>query len=182
MKKGLCISSVVVLILILGSCAGMVESAVKSAIPGTGGGVVAQAVTSGASSAVLEFQSGEILCSYGEGSMMDTDYYVAKVLTQASAATKNQAEVVYVADGKKMWVNYVVPSRKATKADFAVGNIVFYSPYFINADKIDLDEYRKSRWDLGTITSVEELYKNKVEVNGDPATIDFLRVPEIPIQ
>jgi len=53
-------------------------------------------------------------------------FYVAKVLQPASSATKNQAQVVFVHDGSKSWVNFVVNSRKVTKGDLVVGATVFY--------------------------------------------------------
>lgn len=137
---------------------------------------------SGSAAVAVDFQSGEILCSEDSRPMMDSSFWVAKVLTPASAATKNQAEVVFVSDGKKMWVNHVVASRKAVKADFQIGAPVFFLAGWSNHDKIGADSYRKDRWDLGTITSVEYLYKNQVEISGDLYTIDFLRVPTDPIK
>jgi hypothetical protein len=184
MRKGFVLGCILVLVFFLGSCAEIVEGAIRATVSNgsSGGGTVEKVVSSGPSSSAIEFQSGEVLCSSDDRSVMETNYYVAKVLTQASAATKDQAEVVFVSDGKKMWVNHVIPSRKATKNDFAVGNTVFFSPWYIDSEKLSSEDYRKSLWELGTITSVEELYKNRVEVNGNPANIEFLRVSEVPIQ
>jgi hypothetical protein len=39
-----------------------------------------------------------------------------EVLQPASAATKNQAEVIYISDGKKYWVNYVINSERRKRA------------------------------------------------------------------
>jgi len=114
--------------------------------------------------------------------MADARYRVAKVLTPASPATKNQAEAVFIDNGSKSWVNYVVNSRKATKADFAIGAMVFYLEGWANHDKISADTYRKDAWSLGNITSVEYLYKNQVEIGGDLYTTDFIRIPTDPIK
>jgi hypothetical protein len=178
------VALVVVSALVLGSCASVANNALQGALGGLKGGVGASAGTAAAAApeAAAEFQSGEVLCSADARPMMDSGYYVAKVLTQASSATKNQAEVVFIADGKKSWANYVVNSRKAVKADFAVGNVVFCLSGWQDHDKISADVYRKDAWFLGTITSVEELFKNRIEVNGSPFTIDYVRVPTDPIK
>lgn len=113
---------------------------------------------------------------------MDASFRVAKVLQPASPATKNQAQVVFIDDGSKSWVNYVVNSRKASKADMVVGTTMFYLSGWQRHDKISADSYRKDNWALGTITSVQDLYKNYVEISGNSFNIDFLRVPTDPIQ
>lgn len=72
----------------------------------------------------VDFRDGEVLCAEGKDPYRE-DFYTARILTQPSAATKNQAEVVYLKDGKKEWVNFVIPSRKATKQDLVVGKVLF---------------------------------------------------------
>ena len=171
------------LIAIAASCSSMASGALSGAIgavvPGGGGGG-SSAVASAA--APVEFQSGEILASADARSMFDSNFYVAKILTPASAVTKNQAEALWVKDGKKQWVNYVIGSRKASKADLKVGAPVFYMGGWANHDKIPADQYRQAGWRLGNITSVELLYKNQVEIDGDPYYIEFLRVPVDPVK
>jgi hypothetical protein len=178
------VALVVVSALVLGSCASVANNALQGALGGLKGGVGASAGTAAAAApeAAAEFQSGEVLCSADARPMMDSGYYVAKVLTQASSATKNQAEVVFIADGKKFWVNYVVNSRKATKADFTVGATIFFLAGWQDHDEISPDVYRKVCWRLGNITSTEELFKNRVEIGGDSFATAFLRVPTDPIK
>lgn len=159
--------------LVLVSCSSM--SGALSAV--SGGGPVAAA-----SVATYDFQSGEVVASASSGQEMDADFYVAKVLQPASPATKNQAQVVFVHDGSKSWVNYVLNSRKATKADMAVGATVLYLAGWQGSDNVPADTYRTDRWGLANITSVDELYKNHVEVGGDSFNINYLRVPLDPIK
>ncbi|HOX31421.1 MAG TPA: hypothetical protein PLB91_03775 [Spirochaetales bacterium] len=168
--------------LVLASCSSVAKGAVSGAIGSIAGGVGGGGIASGAVSSAVEFQSGEVLCSDSDRSMEDARFYVSKVLTPASPATKGQAEAVFISNGKKTWVNYVVNSRKATKADCVVGATLFYLPGWAEHDKIDSDTYRKSGWDLGNVTSVEYLYKNQVEIGGERYTIDYVRVPTDPIK
>jgi hypothetical protein len=168
--------------LVLASCAGLAQGAVSGALGSITGGASSSVASASASTVAVDFQNGEVLSSPDARKMMEAGYYVSKVLTPASAATKNQAEVVFIGDGKKSWVNYVVNSRKATKADYTVGATVFYLGGWANHDKISADTYRKSGWALGTITSTEELFKNLVEIDGDSYYVDYLRVPTDPIK
>jgi hypothetical protein len=169
--------------LVLLACSSLptsVSGAIGAIAAGGGGGGGAAAAA--AAPATADFQSGEILASADSGKMIDARYDTAKVLTPASPATKNQAEVVFVDGGKKSWVNYVVNSRKATKADFTVGATIFYLAGWANHDEISADSYRKSGWHLGNVTSTEELFKNRVEISGESYAIAYLRVPTDPIQ
>lgn len=181
MKKYVYLVLALGLVLIAASCSSMAQGALSGAlstvVPGGGG---SSAVASAA--APVEFQSGEILASADSRSMFDSAFRLAKILTPASAATKNQAEALWISDGKKQWVNYVIGSRKATKADFVVGAPVFYLQGWADHDKISADDYRKNVWNLGNITSVELLYKNQVEIDGDPYYIEYLRVPTDPVK
>lgn len=171
------------LIVIAASCSSMASGALSGAlgavVPGGGGGG-SSAVAS--ASAPVEFQSGEILASADSRSMFDSGFRLAKILTPASAATKNQAEALWISDGKKQWVNYVIGSRKATKADFVVGAPIFSLQGWADHEKISADSYRKDPWKLGNITSVQLLYKNQVEIDGEPYYIEYLRVPTDPVK
>jgi len=163
------------------SCSSLAEGAISGALGAvvpTGGGVGAI----GSAAAVVDFQSGEILASADSHSMFESGFRVAKILTPASAATKNQAEALWISDGKKQWVNFVVGSRKATKADLTVGAPVFYLAGWADHEKVPADDYRKDYWRLGNITSVELLYKNQVEISGDAYYIEFLRIPTDPVK
>lgn len=182
MRKFIYGALVVGVLLIAASCSSMAQGALSGAlgtvVPASGGGLGATA----AASAVVDYQSGEILASPDSRSMFDSNFRVAKILTPASAATKNQAEALWVSDGKKQWVNYVVGSRKATKADMVVGAPMFYLSGWADHEKIPADGYRKDNWRLGTITSVELLYKNQVEISGEAYYIEYLRVPTDPVK
>ncbi len=183
--------------LVLGSCASLAEGVLSDALHASisGGGSSggsgnsssntssgSSGTTASASSAVVDFRSGEILCSADSGPMMESTYYTAKVLTQASAATKNQAEAVFINNGQKSWVNFVVNSRKAVKSDFTVGATVFFLTGWQSYDEMDADRYRQEPWRLGNITSTDDLYKSRVEVAGNSFNINLLRVPTDPIK
>ena len=165
--------------LVLASCSSLAGAVLRGSTESLGDDGSSAAT---AAPAVVDFQSGEVLCST-DTQMMDGAYVLAKVLKPASPATKNQAEVVIINDGSKSWVNFVVNSRKATKADFAVGTPVFYLAGWQSWDEgITSDDYRKSGWYLANITSIEELFKNRVEVGGTSYNIQYLRVPTDPIK
>ena len=167
MKMGRIAILVVLSALVFASCAGLAPMVVSqgfSAVNSGSGSIAA------APSAVVDFQSGEILCSVDAGSMVESSYYVAKILSPASAATKNQAQVVFISDGTKSWVNYALNSRKATKADFAIGATLLVLYGYSGYDKIDADAYRKS------------LYKDNVEVDGYLFNIHYVRVPTDPLK
>ena len=183
--------------LVLGSCASLAEgvlsdtlhASISSGASSGGSGnssnnaaASSSSTTASAPSAGVEFRSGEILCSADSGSMMDANFQTAKVLTPASAATKNQAEVVFIYNGQKTWVNFVVNSRKAVKSDFAIGATVFYLPGWQSWDEMEADRYRQEGWHLGNLTSTDDLFKNRVEVGGTSYNINFLRVPTDPIK
>ncbi len=156
---------------------GALTDALGSVVPAGGRtGTVASA------SAAVDFQSGEVLASAESRSMFDSGFRVAKILTPASAATKNQAEALWISDGKKQWVNFVVGSKKAAKPDLVVGAPVFYLAGWADHDKVPAEDYRKDYWRLGNITSVELLYKNQVEISGDAYYIEYLRIPTDPVK
>ncbi len=129
-----------------------------------------------------EFRDGEVLCASHENeSMMDNRYWLAKILTQPSASTKNQAEVLFINSGDKMWSPFVVPSHKASKSDMELGNIVLYHEWS-GSEEVSAEAYRKGRWYLGRISSTDDLFKDMVEVNGDAKYVKWLRIPEVPVE
>ncbi len=163
-----------IILLFLGffiSCA-----SVSSKLPGipltSGVSLQPQAITGG-----VDFRDGEVLCA-SNTDPYHAHFYVARVLTQPSASTKNQAEVVYLRDGKKEWVNFVIPSRKATKQDLVVGKVLFAPVWHRENKEISDEEYRKGQWELGRVTSVDDLFKDIVEVNGQKYYWQWLRVPD----
>ncbi len=130
----------------------------------------------------VEFRDGEVLCaSYDNESMMDNRYWVSKILTQPSASTNNQAEVLFIRSGDKMWSPFVIPSHKASKSDMELGKIVLYSDKY-DWEDLDAEAYRKGSWYMGRISSTEDLFKDMVEVNGRSMYIQWLRIPEVPVE
>lgn len=176
MKKLQYLVFMVAVVFACASCASIAEGAVSGAL-----GSVGSSAAVAAAPAVTDLRSGETLVSPDSGGPEEATFYVAKILTPASPATKNQAEALYIEDGKKYWVNYVVDSRKAAKGDLIVGSNVLFLDGWADHDKIDADTYRKSGWRLGAITSTDELYKNRVEIAGQPYNINYLRVPLNPV-
>lgn len=130
----------------------------------------------------VDYKKGEVLCSYYEGrSLVDNTYYTAKVLTPASDATKNQAEVIFVGSGKKAWSQFVIPSHKANDKELQLGMLVLFHVW-ANRDNIDDDAYRKQYWSFGRISSIDELFKGKVEVNGKSMFVKWLRISDQPVE
>lgn len=129
------------------------------------------------SSVVVDFKADEILATM-DGEKSGASYYVAKVLTPASAATKNQAEVVFIHDGSKAWANFVTRSHKAAQSELSIGKDVLFLWYHSEDSNVSADAYRKSTWSIGRITSLDYLYKGQVEINGRLYYLNFLRIPE----
>ncbi len=150
----------------------------------TGG--VAKSVSDSGSKAVkapMDIKGDEVLCSEeGAGNMLEADYYVARIMTKASAETKNQAEVLRVHDGKKMWSEFVVPSHKAQKNELSVGQIVLFPHGWQGYKEMDADDYRFASWGMGRVTSLDELFKDLVEVNGDKYGWAIIRIPDTPVK
>jgi hypothetical protein len=169
-------------VLAFASCGSLPNSAVSGVLGAVSGGAASSGGAVAAASATVEFQSGEVLTSSDTGPMNEAAYFAGKILQAASPDTKNQAQAILISDGKKYWVNYVLNSRKATKADLTVGATVFVLRGWANHDEISSDAYRKDAWILGNVTSVEELFKNNVEVGGEQYAIKYVRVPTDPIK
>jgi hypothetical protein len=128
------------------------------------------------------FKKGEVLCATQESrGLLDNTYYVAKVVTPASAATKNQAEVILVYNGKQMWTSYVIPSHKASKEEIKLGMIVFRH-IWASGEDISAESYRKQDWRLGRVSSTDELFKGVIEVRGQKSHVKWLRIPDRPIE
>ena len=124
------------------------------------------------------FKSGEVLCAYYDNrGLKDNTYYVAKVVTPATPQTKNQAEVIFVSDGKQMWTKYVIPSHNADKSEIKLGTMVFRHVW-ANSDDISAESYRKKYWRLQRVSSTDEIFKGVVEVEGKKSHVKWLRIPE----
>lgn len=129
----------------------------------------------------VDFRSGEVLCAHSDmEALKDNSFAVAKVLTAATPATKNQAQVLYVGDGKKQWTKYVIPTHRAAKSELILGKVAFYHSWR-NAETMNADQYRKDDWYIGTITSTDELFKGKVDINGEKVNTKWVRIPNIPL-
>lgn len=136
----------------------------------------------GTSEISLDFKRGEVLASYYEGrSLTKNIYYTAKIMTPATAATKNNAEVIFVHNGKKVWSQYVIPSHKASKAEMKLGKMVLYHVW-ASGENISADSYRKQYWRFGRISSTDDLFKGKVEVNGKSVFVKWLRISNQPVE
>jgi hypothetical protein len=157
-------------LLVLAGCASV-------ELPSLGG-----AVSQSADTAVADFRSDEILSTTSDGAMMDGQYTLAKVMTPASNATKNESEVLFVGDGSKAWVKWIVPSRKAEKADFVVGATVLYPVGWAGYTTISAAEYRSNQWKLGRVTSTDDMFKGMVEIAGESYSVKMIRMPTIKIE
>lgn len=140
-------------------------------------GLVLRAAAGSAPAEVADFKADEVLVANGDA-MMDPPYRLARVLKAASEATKNQAQVVYVRDGSKEWARYVVPSHKANKKELEVGAVVFYPGGWAEYEQMSAEDYRKTDWRLGRVTSTDDLFKGLVEVSGENYYTQWLRIPE----
>jgi hypothetical protein len=128
------------------------------------------------------FKEGEVLCAIHEGrDLLENTYYVAKVVNPASPQTRNQAEVIFVHNGKQMWTKYVIPSHKATKEEIKLGTIVLRHVWASGED-ISAESYRKQYWQFGRVSSTDDLFKGVVEVKGQKSNVKWLRIPDKPIE
>jgi len=159
------------------SCAGL-------SVPGVSLNLPTPSLSSavGSAAGAMDFKNDEILSLYKDTDVMNGIYYVARVLTPASPATKNQAEVIFVEDGKKDWSARVLPSKKADKNDAKIGNLILYPRGWQGHDKMDSEQYRKSSWAIGHVTNNDELFKNYLEVDGEKFAVSLLRVPTVPVE
>jgi hypothetical protein len=130
----------------------------------------------------VEFKADEILSTTDEGKMMDNRYWLARVLTPASSATKNQSEVLFVGDGSKAWSPWIITSRKSVKEDFKVGAILLVPGGWDDHDNVSGESYRRADWYLRRVTSTDDLFKNRVSVGGYSFNVAYLRTPTVKIQ
>ncbi len=179
MRKGIIILTVLALLFIFNGCATM-DSVLRGA---EAVGSITNAAPGKATPVTgIDFKVDEVLCSSKEGkSLVDNTYYTARILTPASAATKNQAEVLFVGSGKKAWSQFVIPSHKADEKELQLGMLVLYHVSAVS-DNMDADYYRKYYWYVGRISSTDELFKGKVEVNGKSMFVKWLRVSDQPVE
>jgi hypothetical protein len=161
-----------VAVLVLSAC-----STVSSRIPGVNISSPISVKPAAALAGAVDLRDGEVLCAAGTD-VYKEDFYAARIVTPASAASKNQAEAVFLHNGKKEWVNFIIPSRKAAKQDLAIGKVVFVPHYYQERKELDVDDYRKTVWVLGRVTSIDEMFKDLVEVGGHKYYWNLVRVPD----
>ena len=156
-------------------------STIEDLVGGMSPGAVSGAMSGGAASGAIDFKADEILAAANESNLIDNIFYVAKVLTSGSESTKNQSEVLFVGNGEKQWSIATIPSHKASKDELTLDRVVFYSD-FSTYEELTEDRYRKRAWRLGRISSVDELFKDVLEVNGTKMFVKWMRIPEASVE
>jgi hypothetical protein len=128
----------------------------------------------------FDFKKGEILCAVRSDDPFGSGYYLAKVLKPATDATKGQSQMLYIGNGAKDWAHFVIASHPARKEELLVGAPAFCLVGMGENPDIGLDEYRKSEWALGHITSTDDLFKNLVEIDGNNYSVRIIRMADDP--
>lgn len=179
MKKFLVVVATVAAIISVAGCSSLPLDASSLMNAGSAVTTVAQKAEA------KDFKSGEVLCSIGtDEDPTDMHFAVAKVMTPASDATKNQAEVLWIDGGKKEWSSFVVPSHKAQKAELTIGKLVFHLNGWSEYEEknVSAENYRQSHWKLGRVTSLDEMFKNFVEIDGTKYDWRLVRIADIPLE
>jgi hypothetical protein len=144
-------------------------------------GVTDRAGSVSAKAGAVDFKAGEQLCAYTDrDSAVDNNFRAAKILTEPSDGTQNQAEVLFT-NGDRKWTRFVLRTHKPSKSELTVGTLVLYMPYYSDDEDVRVEAYRDSDWRFGTVTSTDDLFKDMVEVDGDPAYVKWLRIPDEPV-
>lgn len=106
-------------------------------------------------------------------------YHVAKILQPASAATRNQAEVMDLASGGgKRWAE-VFTSHPAEKSELAVGEVVLHQGSGFSDP--DVETLRATTWTAYHVTDVSDLFKGEIMVGTITVPIKHLRIPDTDI-
>ncbi len=139
---------------------------------GIGPSISTQALT-------IDFRPGEQLVSTRDSDSIANDSFrAARIMTAPSDATQGQAEVI-LANGTRRWSRHVLESRKATPADLYVGRMVLYMRWSnYSNDRMTQDTYRNSDWNFGRVTSVDQLFRGRVEVAGRDLNVNWVRVTD----
>jgi hypothetical protein len=182
MKKCIILPLLVGLIIVLFSCEsmeGMLEQATENVVKDS---VSTTTKTVGGNGAgPVNFKEGELLVAY-EGSSWDSaNYLVAKVLTEPSQSTKNEGEFLFVNRGSSRWTPWYFESYKPDPSELELGQKVFYCGRGrATSGELTTDVYREAWWYIGRITELDGLYKDVVEINGDPYQFGAIRLPTEP--
>lgn len=127
----------------------------------------------------VDFRPGEQLVSIRDVDSIANDRFrAARIMTAPSPATQGQAEVI-LSNGTRRWSRHVLESRKATPADLYVGRMVLYTQWsHYSDDRMTQDTYRDSEWWFGRVTSVDQLFRGRVEVGGRDMNVSWVRVTD----
>ena len=177
-KYGLLFFSALVLLSMVG-CSTL-ESVISGAekVGGITGSVGGGAAGSMAES--FRLRSDELLCSSRDAdTVMGSRFKIAKVLTAASPASKGQAEVLF-ANGDTKWVKYALETHEARKEELKVGDPILRQTW-AHHENMSETEYREGDWYWVNVTSVDDLFKGMLEVNGDAVYLKWLRLPDRPV-
>ena len=126
--------------------------------------------------APIGFPSGDVLADEGTNQASGDTWWVVKVLTPPSSETKNQAKVLRVEDGKEYWANFVTPTHKTVKSDLSLGVRVFFMPDNSMNDQVSETDYTQQPWEVGRVTSVDDLFKGEVQISGTEYYIKWTRM------
>lgn len=127
----------------------------------------------------IDFRPGEQLVSIRDADTIAGDRFMAgRIMTVPSEATQGQAEVI-LANGNRRWSRHVLDTRKATPADLYVGRMVLYMRWsYYSNDRMTQDTYRNSEWYFGRVTSVDQLFRGRVEIAGRDMNVSWVRVTD----
>ncbi len=110
------------------------------------------------------FGEGIILAGVGDrvGGPYTVNFYPAKVVTEPSEITKQEAKVVLRDKDGEEWTPYIARTRPAEKEDLEIGLIVFTGQYHWTKleDKKDLEETKT--WFIYRVKDLSNLYKDTV--------------------
>lgn len=109
--------------------------------------------------------------------------YIARMVTPASAQTKDEGEFFILNSdkkGEKVWTKYFAKTRPATKADLQLGTLAYAldgnSPGGIYSGPNKREDNISHAWFVGTINDDSELYKGYVMLSGYKVRPEALRV------
>jgi len=95
---------------------------------------------------------------------------LGKLVTAPTPETKNQAEFMNTASGKKEWAKWWAVTRIATPADLVLGKEVIMIDMMGDSDvyvkPTSTQEARNTSWFIARITDTSELFKGYVMVSG----------------
>lgn len=182
MKRCIILSLLVGIIIVLYSCesmGGMLEQATESVVKDT----VSTSSKSAAGSGVkpVDFKAGELLVAYEGSSRDDSNYLVAKVLTEPTEGTKNEGEFLFINRGTSRWTPWYFESYKPDPSELELGQKVFVCGNGrTSSSALTADNYRDAWWYIGRITELDELFKDVVQIDGKPYQLGAIRLPNEP--